>query len=364
METVSSAAATIEEENCEERGIITNVDDVVSAGDDVKHSSFDRLSSPGKIFVGGISWDTTEEIFGQHFQKYGEIVDSVIMKEKHTRRPRGFGFVTFADPSVVDKVLEDEHVINGRIVEVKRTVPRDEMQVKGESKTKKIFVGGIPPSVTGDELKEYFSSYGTVTDHQIMVDHQTRQSRGFGFVTFESEDVVENIISGDQNHELGGKQVEIKKAEPRRGGGDHGANSRDSHGGWFGNSGRYDDRGYGYANGNRFGDGSGYNGKSTRGYGGGGYGQGYGMGSGFYGGYGGYGYGFGAGYGTSMYGGAYGGDDAYGSSGGYGGSYGGGYGIYGAGYGGYGGGAFGGAGGYGSSRGYGNSSGRYHPYSR
>src|SRR6266540_2289223 len=56
------------------------------------------------------------ETFSKHFEKYGAIVDSVIMKDKHTKMPRGFGFVTFSDPSVIDKVLEDEHVIDGRTV--------------------------------------------------------------------------------------------------------------------------------------------------------------------------------------------------------------------------------------------------------
>ena len=56
------------------------------------------------------------ETFAKHFKKYGEIADSVIMKDKHTQKPRGFGFVTFADPSVIDTVLEDEHVIDGRTV--------------------------------------------------------------------------------------------------------------------------------------------------------------------------------------------------------------------------------------------------------
>ena len=38
------------------------------------------------------------------------------MKDKHTKMPRGFGFVTFSDPSVIDKVLEDEHNIDVRTV--------------------------------------------------------------------------------------------------------------------------------------------------------------------------------------------------------------------------------------------------------
>lgn len=58
------------------------------------------------------------EAFTNYFSKYGEIADSVIMIDKHSGRPRGFGFVTFADPGVVDSVLEEEHVIDGRVVNI------------------------------------------------------------------------------------------------------------------------------------------------------------------------------------------------------------------------------------------------------
>lgn len=54
--------------------------------------------------------------FVKHFGKYGDIIDSVIMKDRKTGQPRGFGFVTYAEPSVVDKVIEDPHIINGKQV--------------------------------------------------------------------------------------------------------------------------------------------------------------------------------------------------------------------------------------------------------
>lgn len=40
------------------------------------------------------------------------------MYDKITGRPRGFGFVTFADPEVAEKVLEENHVIDGRAVRI------------------------------------------------------------------------------------------------------------------------------------------------------------------------------------------------------------------------------------------------------
>lgn len=56
------------------------------------------------------------EAFANYFSKYGDITDSVIMIDKHSGRPRGFGFVTFSDPAVADKVLAEDHVIDGRMV--------------------------------------------------------------------------------------------------------------------------------------------------------------------------------------------------------------------------------------------------------
>ncbi|XP_050102509.1 uncharacterized protein LOC126582409 [Malus sylvestris] len=346
-------------------------------GNEFRDSFSHRDSAAGKLFVGGVSWETTEENFSNYFSKYGEIVDSVIMIDKHTGKPRGFGFVTFSDPMVIDSVLEVEHVIDGRVVEVKRTVPRGDVGFKGASKRKKIFVGGIPTSLTDDELGEYFSAYGTIVEHQIMLDHKTGRSRGFGFVTFENEDALDKIFSDGKVHELGGKQVEIKKAEPKRGGGDFSGSSARSYGSLSGAA-----AGYGAYN-----SGSRHNGKMGRGFGGGGggygpygaynnYGGNYAGGyAGFYGGYGGNygGYGYGFGYGGPMYGNAGYPASGYGMPAGYGGNtaYAGskGYGSGAAGRGGSrGGGSYGSSGGYDRSDGYdrsgGSSTGRYHPYQK
>lgn len=76
----------------------------------------DMDSDQGKLFIGGIPWDTSDEKLKEYFGKYGEVVQAVVMRDKTTGRPRGFGFVVFSDPSVLDAVLHEEHIIDGRMV--------------------------------------------------------------------------------------------------------------------------------------------------------------------------------------------------------------------------------------------------------
>jgi len=78
-----------------------------------------------KIFVGGLSWDTTDVGYTSFFSRFGEIKDSVIMRDKTTGASRGFGFVKFADPASVDKVLAEELELDGRKIDCKLAVPKD-----------------------------------------------------------------------------------------------------------------------------------------------------------------------------------------------------------------------------------------------
>lgn len=70
----------------------------------------------GKLFIGGISWETKEEDLRECFGNYGEVVEAVIMKDRNTGRARGFGFVVFSDPAVAEQVVLEKHVIDGRMV--------------------------------------------------------------------------------------------------------------------------------------------------------------------------------------------------------------------------------------------------------
>lgn len=79
-------------------------------------------------------------------------------------------------------------------------------------------MGGLPSNVTETDLRLFFGRYGKVMEVVIMYDQEKKKSRGFGFLSFEDDASVDRV-TGEHYINLNGKQVEIKKAEPRDGSG-------------------------------------------------------------------------------------------------------------------------------------------------
>ncbi|XP_044311895.1 cold-inducible RNA-binding protein isoform X3 [Varanus komodoensis] len=71
-------------------------------------------SDEGKLFVGGLSFDTNEQSLEQVFSKYGQIAEVVVVKDRETQRSRGFGFVTFEN---IDDAKDAMMAMNGKSVD-------------------------------------------------------------------------------------------------------------------------------------------------------------------------------------------------------------------------------------------------------
>jgi len=88
---------------------------------------------------------------------------------------------------------------------------------------KNIYVGGLPYSVTDQELQEAFAPHGTVESAKVITDKYTGDSRGFGFVEMSTQEEAEKAIEALNGTELGGRTLTVNMARPRgdrpRGGG-------------------------------------------------------------------------------------------------------------------------------------------------
>jgi RNA recognition motif-containing protein len=97
----------------------------------------------------------------------------------------------------------------------------------------KLYVGGLPYSVTEQQLNETFGAHGTVASVKIIADKFTGQSRGFGFVEMSSDAEAQAAITALHGTDLGGRTLTVNEAkpqEPRSGGGFGGGGGRSAGG--------------------------------------------------------------------------------------------------------------------------------------
>ncbi|KAI5887755.1 uncharacterized protein SCHCODRAFT_02638886 [Schizophyllum commune H4-8] len=160
------------------------------------------------MFIGGLSWDTTDEGLKNYFSEFGK-VDAVTIMRDPNGRSRGFAFLTFEDPAAVNAVVVREHFLDGKAIDPKRAIPREE-----HLRNTRFFVGGLAAATTSDSMKQFFANYGKVADATVMVDRESGRSKGFGFVTFEDIPHPEQII-GKIGLVLDDKEIEVKMAQPR-----------------------------------------------------------------------------------------------------------------------------------------------------
>ncbi|KAF8876001.1 hypothetical protein BD779DRAFT_1475837 [Infundibulicybe gibba] len=160
-----------------------------------------------KMFIGGLNWDTTDDALRDYFTQFGKVDACTIMRDA-AGRSRCFAFLTFEDPASVNAVMVREHFLDGKIIDPKRAIPRQEHQ-----RATKLFIGGLAGSVTSESMREFFSQFGKVIDSTVMLDRETGRSKGFGFVSFEDTNVQPFLGFG--NLEIDGKLIDVKLAQPR-----------------------------------------------------------------------------------------------------------------------------------------------------
>jgi len=221
----------------------------------------ENLEPTEKLFVGGLPVSFSEEELGEYFSQYGNVVESLVK----TKEGRSFGFVTFASIEEANAALEIKtHKIGDRDVEVKRaiantrapsmsTMPMDssygmvdpgalsqtsysstsptgshfqngnnytnsqqDYEIDGQQQ-KKLFIGGLHWRTEDTDLRNYFSTFGQLTDAMVIKCPEKQKSRGFGFVVYASPEDAETVLHHPAHHEINSKVVDVKRAVSRDG---------------------------------------------------------------------------------------------------------------------------------------------------
>lgn len=80
---------------------------------------------------------------------------------------------------------------------------------------KKLYVGNLPWSMNNDSLKEMFSVAGEVVEAIVITDRMSGRSKGFGFVTFATEEAAQKAITEMNEKDIEGRKIIVNVAKPR-----------------------------------------------------------------------------------------------------------------------------------------------------
>jgi len=179
------------EESSEQLGVLRN-----------KRSEKNKCSD---LIVLGLPWKTTEQELREYFEPFGEVLMAQVKKDIKTGQSKGFGFIRFSNYESQMRVLAQRHMIDGRWCDVK--IPNSkEGQI--QQVPCKVFVGRCTEDMNAEDLKDYFSKFGEVTDVFI-----PKPFRAFSFITFLDPEVAQSLCGED--HIVKGVSVHVSNAAPK-----------------------------------------------------------------------------------------------------------------------------------------------------
>ncbi|PIA56378.1 hypothetical protein AQUCO_00700594v1 [Aquilegia coerulea] len=220
-----------------------------------------EVGSDHSIFVGDLAPDVSDTLLQETFaSRYQSVKGAKVVIDANTGRSKGYGFVRFGDDNERSRAINEMNGVfcSSRAMRIGVATPRKapaypqqhssqggyasngaSAQSDEDSTNTTIFVGGLDPSVTDDDLRQSFSQYGEIVSVKIPV------GKGCGFVQFANRNTAEEAIQNLNGTVIGKQTVRLSW-------GRNPANkqqSRDSGNQWNGAyyGGQSYEGGYGYA---------------------------------------------------------------------------------------------------------------------
>ncbi|KAH9313249.1 hypothetical protein KI387_028284 [Taxus chinensis] len=171
-----------------------------------------------KLYVGNLPFNVDTQSLGELFEGAGNVLDVNLITDRITGNSRGFAFVTMSNTEEADTGIEkfNQYSYEGRILTVRKATPRG-TRVEGPQYGSmcRVYVGNLPWQADDRTLLQMFSEHGKVLEARIVYDKDTGRSRGFGFVTYSSENEVNDAISALDGADMDGRPLRVSIAENR-----------------------------------------------------------------------------------------------------------------------------------------------------
>lgn len=162
-------------------------------------------------YVGNLDPQVSEELLWELFVQAGPVVNVYVPKDRVTNQHQGYGFVEFRSEEDADYAIKVLNMIKlyGKPIRVNKASQDKKSLDVGAN----LFIGNLDPDVDEKLLYDTFSAFGViVTNPKIMRDPETGNSRGFGFISYDSFEASDSAIEAMNGQYLCNRQITVSYA--------------------------------------------------------------------------------------------------------------------------------------------------------
>lgn len=177
-----------------------------------------RMTGSGNIFVKNLPPTVDDKSLHDTFSRWGYVVSCRVIKNPGA--VRCYGYVNYDSVNAAERAIElvNGTILFGREIQVGHQIPKSEREPAVEDTSKQrftnLYVKNIASDVTEDELRDLFGAFGRVSSLLIQRDDHNN-SKGFGFVNFESPEDAERAVDQLHDSEYFGKKLFVSRAQKK-----------------------------------------------------------------------------------------------------------------------------------------------------